>query len=86
MWKEETVPAISDQDFSADVRAAMRAAGLEPVTVTDDGRPAYALLSIDDYRRLTRQSSESFLAAMSMDDHATIDFQRPDSTPRDPGF
>ncbi|MFL0576595.1 type II toxin-antitoxin system prevent-host-death family antitoxin [Brevibacterium luteolum] len=74
--------AISDQDFSADVRAAMRATGLEPVTVTDDGRPAYVLLSIDDYRRLTRQSSESFLAAMSMDDDIDIEFARPEFIPR----
>jgi prevent-host-death family protein len=33
--------------------AAKRAAESEPVFITDRGRPAYVLISIEDYRRLT---------------------------------
>lgn len=73
---------VSARDFNQDVSAAKRAADIEPVTVTDRGRPAYVLLNIDDYRRLTGQSSESFLAAMSMDDHIDIEFARPEFIPR----
>ena len=73
---------VSARDFNQDVSAAKRAADIEPVTVTDRGRPAYVLLNIDDYRRLTGQSSESFLAAMSMDDDIDIEFSRPEFIPR----
>lgn len=44
---------ISSREFNQNVSAAKRAAESEPVFITDRGRPAYVLISIDDYRRLT---------------------------------
>jgi len=35
-----------------------------PVFITDRGRPAYALLKIDDYYRLIGQEEPSLLAVM----------------------
>lgn len=43
---------MSAQDFNRDVSAAKRAASTGPVVITDRGKPAYVLLSIEDYRRL----------------------------------
>ena len=43
-----TLQTYSSRDFTRDVSAAKRAAAHGPVLITDRGRPAYALLSIED--------------------------------------
>jgi len=43
---------VSSRDFNQDVSHAKRLARLEPVFVTDRGRPTHVLMSIDAYRRL----------------------------------
>ena len=48
-----TVQTYSSRDFTRDVSAAKRAAAHGPVLITDRGRPAYALLSIQDYYALS---------------------------------
>ena len=77
---------VSAREFHQDVSAAKRAADLEPLIVTDRGKPAYVLMSIDEYRRLTARDHEEFLSALSMDDDQDIEFPRMDFVPRDPGF
>lgn len=47
-----------------DVSAAKRATADGPVFITDRGRPAFALLKIDDYFRIAGQSELSLLDAM----------------------
>lgn len=66
---------VSAREFNQDVSAAKRAAAKGPVVVTDRGEPAFVLLSIADYRRLTEKSSEEFLARMRMDDDVDVDFE-----------
>lgn len=44
---------ISSREFNQDAAGAKRAALGGPVFITDRGRPAHVLLSIDDYRRLS---------------------------------
>jgi prevent-host-death family protein len=44
---------IGSREFNQDVSAAKRVARLEPVFVTDRGRPTHVLMSIQEYRRLT---------------------------------
>ena len=44
--------------------AAKRAADDGPVVITDRGRPAFALLNIDDYHRMVGQSEPTLLAVM----------------------
>lgn len=51
------MPTISARDFNRDVSAAKRAAAEGPVVITDRGKPAYVLLSIYDYQRLTDERS-----------------------------
>ena len=43
------IHTFSSRDFARDVSAAKRAAADGPVFITDRGRPAFALLKIDDY-------------------------------------
>ena len=43
---------ITSREFNQNVSAAKRAAETEPVFITDRGRPAHVLMSIEQYRRL----------------------------------
>lgn len=58
------VHTFSSRDFTRDVGAAKRAAGKGPVFITDRGRPAFALLKIEDYYQLAGQQELSLLDAM----------------------
>lgn len=77
---------VSARDFNQDVSAAKRAADQEPLVVTDRGKPAYVLMTIEEYRRLTARDHDEFLTALSMDDDQDMEFPRMDIVPRDPGF
>jgi prevent-host-death family protein len=44
---------IGSREFNQDVSAAKRLARLEPVFVTDRGRPTHVLISMEEYRRLS---------------------------------
>ena len=52
---EVTVTTFSSREFNQDTSRAKKAAVEGPVFITDRGKPAHVLLSIDDYRRLTHQ-------------------------------
>ena len=59
-----SVVTVSSRDFTRDVSAAKRAAAKGPVFITDRGRPAFALLKIDDYYRITGQDGPTLLQLM----------------------
>lgn len=59
-----SIHTFTSRDFTRDVSAAKRAAADGPVLITDRGRPAFALLTIDEYYRLTGAHFESFLEVM----------------------
>ena len=72
------VHTFSSRDFTRDVSAAKRAATDGPVFITDRGRPAYALLKIDDYYRLAGQRESSLLDLMDgIPGGEGIDFEPP---------
>ena len=50
------VVTITSRVFNQDAAGAKRAASQGPVFITDRGRPAHVLLSIEDYRRLLGQA------------------------------
>jgi len=58
------VHTFSSRDFTRDVSAAKRAAADGPVFITDRGRPAFALLTIDHYYRITGHSDATLLDVM----------------------
>ncbi len=59
-----TVHTYSSRSFTRDVSAAKRAAAKGPVFITDRGRPAYALLKIEDYYQLAGREGASLLDVM----------------------
>jgi PHD/YefM family antitoxin component YafN of YafNO toxin-antitoxin module len=58
------IHTFSSREFTRDVSSAKRLAIDGPVFITDRGKPAFALIKIDEYYRLTGQGELSFLDAM----------------------
>ncbi|MHB1530161.1 MAG: type II toxin-antitoxin system Phd/YefM family antitoxin [Acidiferrobacteraceae bacterium] len=53
-----TITTLSSREFNQDTSRAKKAASEGPVFITDRGRPAHVLLSIEEYQRLAgRQGS-----------------------------
>jgi len=48
-----TVSTVSSREFSQGASSAKRAASKGPVIITDRGRPAHVLLTIEAYQKLT---------------------------------
>ena len=48
-----TVTSLTSRQFNQDTSGAKKAAKKGPVFITDRGRPAHVLLTIEDYHRLT---------------------------------
>ena len=72
------IRTFSSRDFTRDVSAAKRAAVDGPVFITDRGRPAFALLKIDDYYRIAGNTGPSLLDVMdSIPGGQDIDFNPP---------
>lgn len=61
---------VSSREFNQDVSAAKRLARLEPVFVTDRGRPTHVLMSIQAFRQMSgqRESIVDLLAMPGADD------------------
>jgi prevent-host-death family protein len=56
---------IGSREFNQDVSQAKRAARLEPVFVTDRGKPTHVLLGIEAWRQLSGQR-ESIVDLLAM--------------------
>ncbi len=65
---------VTSREFNQDVSQAKRAARIEPVFVTDRGRPTHVLMSIETYRRLTGQS-ETIVDLLAMPGLAPIELE-----------
>ena len=65
------VTTISSREFNQDAAGAKRAAREGPVFITDRGRPAHVLLSIDDYRRLSGEQ-RSLVERLAMADNGEL--------------
>lgn len=72
------IHTYSSRDFTRDVGRLKRAAAEGPVFITDRGRPAFALLKIEDYYRLAGQLEASLLEVMdAIPGGAGIEFDAP---------
>lgn len=67
---------LSSREFNQDTSGAKRAALRGPVFITDRGRPAHVLLSIEDYRRLTAKQP-SIVEQLAMPGGDAIGFDAP---------
>ena len=52
------ITTITSREFNQDASRAKRATKVGPVFITDRGRPAHVLLSIDQYKRLAGKPSK----------------------------
>jgi prevent-host-death family protein len=65
-----TMTSLSSREFNQDTGRAKKAAEKGPVFITDRGRPAHVLLSIEEYRRLagSRRKITDLLAMPGIDE------------------
>lgn len=66
------VTTMTSREFNQDTSGAKKKARRGPVFITDRGRPAHVLLTIEDYRRLT---GESMSLAEALDHPASVNFE-----------
>ncbi len=68
------ITTLTSREFNRDASKAKKAAERGPVFITDRGRPAHVLLSIEQYQRLTSESRD-IVQALSMPGLADIEFE-----------
>lgn len=71
-----TKTILTSREFNQDASGAKRAARKGPVIITDRGRPAHVLLTIEAYQKLT-QKSASIAELLAMPGVADIPFEAP---------
>ena len=71
-----SITTVTSRELNHDIARAKRAAKSGPVFITDRGKPAHVLLSIEDYRRLTGKH-RSLAEALSMTGLSDIDLEPP---------
>ena len=71
---------MTSRELNRDVSAAKRAARQGPVVITDRGEPAFVLLSIDEYRRITQR--RNLVEILQMDDDVDFEPARLGDLPR----
>jgi len=74
----QPVSTFSSREFAHDLGRVKRAAQEGPVFITDRGRPTFALLTIEEYRRMASGGTpgRTLLEVMnSLPDTAGIDFE-----------
>lgn len=69
-----TITTLSSREFNQDTSKAKKAASLGPVYITDRGRPAHVLLSIEEYRRITG-GHRRIADALAMPGHTELEFE-----------
>jgi prevent-host-death family protein len=70
------VTTLSSREFNQDTSRAKKAAQRGPVFITDRGRPAHVLLSIEQYQKLSGRS-KTLAEALHMPGAAEIEFNPP---------
>jgi prevent-host-death family protein len=70
------ITTLSSREFNQDTSGAKKAAKEGPVFITDRGRPAHVLLTIDEYQRLSGGAASivEMLALRGIED---IEFEPP---------
>jgi len=69
-----TITTLSSRELNQDVTRAKKAAKDGPVFITDRGKAAHVLLSIEEYQRLTQQR-RNIADALAMPGVADIEFE-----------
>jgi prevent-host-death family protein len=67
---------MTSREFNQDTGRAKKAADKGPVIITDRGRPAHVLLSIEEYRKLTKKR-QSIGQMIAMENADEVEFEPP---------
>ncbi|HZB87311.1 MAG TPA: type II toxin-antitoxin system Phd/YefM family antitoxin [Terracidiphilus sp.] len=70
------ITTLSSREFNQDSSRAKKAASKGPVFITDRGRPAHVLLSIEEYRKITRKGT-NIADLLAMPAAAQVEFNPP---------
>ncbi len=70
------ITTVSSREFNQDTSRAKKAALEGPVFITDRGKPAHVLLSIEDYQRIT-SGCRKIADALATPGLADIEFDPP---------
>lgn len=80
-----TITTLSSREFNQDASKAKKAAKRGPVFITDRGKPAHVLLTIEEYRKLTGSGQKiADLLAMPGVEDVEFEIPRPKDLPRTP--
>jgi prevent-host-death family protein len=71
-----TVITLTSREFNQNASGAKKAAQRGPVFITDRGRPAHVLLTIEDYQRLAG-GNMSLAEALAQPGDSEFDFKPP---------
>jgi prevent-host-death family protein len=71
-----TITTLSSREFNQNASEAKRAANNGPVFITDRGRPAHVLLSIEAYQHLTKQR-RNIADSLAMPNSDAVTFDPP---------
>lgn len=71
-----SITTIPSRQFNQDITKAKKAAKSGPVIITDRGNPAYVLLTIEEYQKITG-TKETILDLLAMDGVADISYEAP---------
>ena len=72
------ITTLSSREFNQDTSRAKKAASEGPVFITDRGKPAHVLLSMEEYQRITSKH-RSIVDALAMPGLSDIDIEFPRS-------
>lgn len=70
------ITTLSSREFNQDTSRAKQAARKGPVFITDRGRPAHVLLSIQEYEKITHKR-ENIADLLAMPEADLFDFEPP---------
>ncbi|MGB6539073.1 MAG: type II toxin-antitoxin system prevent-host-death family antitoxin [Xanthobacteraceae bacterium] len=70
------VTTLTSREFNQDTSGAKKATRRGPVFITDRGRPAHVLLTIEDYRRLSG-GAMNLVEALAQPSDADFEFKPP---------
>jgi prevent-host-death family protein len=76
-----TITTLSSREFNQDTSRAKKAASEGPVFITDRGKPAHVLLSIEEYQRITGKH-RNIADLLAMPGLADIELEIPPRTER----
>lgn len=71
-----SITTMSSRTFNRDIGKAKKAARTGPVIITDRDEPAYVLMNIEEYQRVTG-TNKNILDLLALPGVADIDFDPP---------